>query len=900
MALSSSISHSLKTFCVIPHLVRDDEAFEAVHEDYIVYDASGKILNFDFSAVLSPAHNLSHSILAPLFHVIRDRRQDAALLVACPGSSGEASTVALDLFANMLPLLFRAVPNAPIAHISVVEVQRDGKTLTDLYRMTKVHGLHELDTEEVLRASANEAWGGVMELVAQRGSWTNDGESAVLVLIRLEGYATLMVGDIGSSAEILSHVNLTLRSSDIFERSGRTIAPRVPIARLLQPCATQPGSIVHVVLVPDPMTSPKQTLRLLHFGSNLMKDITLADTTPAAQNVPPPSQRQPASLPTTTTTNHSHFETEYDVTTSSSVSLGAAATSTRREDFSSISFSGGGGASMTTPSSTRRKPAGRVPSPAATAGGFFFSLMKDITLADTTPASQNFPQRQPASQPTTTNHSHFENEYDVTTSSSVSLGAAAATSSTRREDFSSISFNGGGGASMTPSSTRRKPAAGRVPSPAATAGGGRKPAPLTQEAQHQSWRDEIVHGLLAASSSSASGGGGVQQQQQQQQQQHYGGVGGPYDGSSSMLVITPSQREQQFAQKVTTLDKIAKDQKQKILALQNELKRTQGELNDAKHEADTCRTEAAELKSDAEHARKEQKDAAELVATLLKRISGMEQITSSGNNEATDLRRRNDDLVSAARKLEEQLSHATHKLRSLEKKEILRLRESTLDRITAPVSSSSPMRGHAAANAKRNHNNTAKTPKRDSEANARKTRNADDSVQGEDHHNNNEDDGNVTWDQNSLLHSIKQMRDRCAKLESENHDLRLKHQQEEAFRHAVSDLEGGGGGGAHHHDHGDMVTSPPQSHNHKRQHEKDLHQHQAGSGGGGTPPKSRRSALDELHKRMTQRDITDEEEDEASSPPTSPVHHGSQQQQHRVVSQYLEKERALLKKQVQQ
>lgn len=278
----------IRTFCVIPHPARSHPSFEAVHENQIMFN-SGKLSTFHFSHVLSPAHNLTHNIIGPLLDSIRSK-ENCSLLISSPESE-DSFGVALDLYSNLLPLMFRVATTCAIAHVSVVEIRKDGRTMVDLYRMCKVATLQDLDTDEVLRSTADTHWGTVMELLSQRGPSSTGRslgrDSSVFVRIFLEGYCTVVVGDLGVSSPMLNLATLVLRSG--LSGESRTLPPRVPFTHLLSQ-VVPPNGLVHVVCIPDPHTDELHSLRCLHFASHLKNEtITLFDAndTSAMSSSPP-------------------------------------------------------------------------------------------------------------------------------------------------------------------------------------------------------------------------------------------------------------------------------------------------------------------------------------------------------------------------------------------------------------------------------------------------------------------------------------------------------------------------------------------------------------------------------------------------------------------------------------
>lgn len=643
-------SPPLRTFCVIPHIIRDDPSFDAVHEDHIVFDAQQKLTTFDFTSVLSPAHNLPQNILGPLLDSLRNR-QNAALLVFSPCGSSEGSTTAMDLFSNVLPLLFRALPACSIAHLSVVEVKRGGKSVTDLYRMVPVNSLQEVETEEVLRASAGAAWGTVMEIFAQRGPSARFDEASnsdipvVLAQVEMDGYGTFLVGDMGSSTDTLSNVTMTLRSAEGFG-SSRTVPPRMHLTKILQPCVA-PLGLSHVVVIPDPGRSQSQTLRLFHFASTL--------------------EREAVSL------------------------IGR-----------SSNASSPGGSHVGTPSSSVIYAEG-VDAPDIHDSG-----------NDVTSANAKF-----------TSGAPHHNKATVTTS------AAHKQPVSWRDDIvnSLLAPSVGNAASLSRGAgTHGRPTDHLVTSPA--------PLPMGGSAVRSSGANR------AAPVSSHAG---------------------------SMVVLTPSKREQQLSEKLIVLDRTIKDQKQHILALQSELHRLQTEVETARSDAQQKADDATASQAAAEKAQREQKEAAELVSKLLKRVSDMDHRHDADEGNSHGLRARNEDLLAMNASLQEQLNRTIGKLKNLEKKELSRLRENTLSNIVQ-----SPARG-------RNVNGTT-TPTRAKSQQSHRNRGGDHVLS----------DGEALMaDSDALLQNAKQLRARCAKLETENHELRIKHQQEEAMKNAIAIVERG-------------------------------------------------------------------------------------------------------------
>ncbi len=196
----SNVSHggTLRTFCIIPFGVRDHETFQAVHEDRIFVNHQGRIQDAHFSGVLSPSHNLAVNILGPLLESVQQRRNAALLL--CMPPSGESTEAAMQLYSNFLPLLFRAATQCSIAHVSIFDLRKDGRQITDLVRQCRAATLGDLETEEVLRANSTSHWGDVMEKLSQRCFSPNAAaDSTFFVRIELENYCEVILGDLGYS-----------------------------------------------------------------------------------------------------------------------------------------------------------------------------------------------------------------------------------------------------------------------------------------------------------------------------------------------------------------------------------------------------------------------------------------------------------------------------------------------------------------------------------------------------------------------------------------------------------------------------------------------------------------------------------------------------------------------------
>ena len=259
---------ALRTFCVIPHQVRGHPAFVEVTEHHILLDNIGKFSHFPFTQVLSPAHNLHLNTLGPILESLRNKQNAAVILSAA--QSGESCNVVLDICSNFLPLLFKAAEHCPIAHVSVCEVRHDGRMMTDMLRLVRVASVAELETQEVLPASAAEHWGQIMERISVRYGTNGLAESALAIRIELDRYCEVLLMDSGFNPSLLHVAHLAIRSH-LAKKGSRTVAPRVALSSLIEPFAPPTGTI-HVVVVPDPVAQSTQSVRLLHFVSGLTKE----------------------------------------------------------------------------------------------------------------------------------------------------------------------------------------------------------------------------------------------------------------------------------------------------------------------------------------------------------------------------------------------------------------------------------------------------------------------------------------------------------------------------------------------------------------------------------------------------------------------------------------------------
>lgn len=286
----------MKAFCVIPHSARESAFFEAVYEDGIRVAHQGRILSLPFTRVLSPAHNLFKHLLSPLLESVRDGRPamlvtalqaaDTTLGASGGGGASEAtssheqcfasledcSTVTLELYARLLPLLFHNVPACPQAEVSVLSLSAHDRVVIDELQGKPCRSLGEVSRGIVPRESSVRQWGGVLQILADRHDavmHARDSLAAQLtcvVVVALEGGSRVVLVDCSCDQDILQAITLILSMNGV--GGERTYPPCTPLREVLEGNLT-PDGIVHVLAVPEPTSGERNTMRILRFASGL-------------------------------------------------------------------------------------------------------------------------------------------------------------------------------------------------------------------------------------------------------------------------------------------------------------------------------------------------------------------------------------------------------------------------------------------------------------------------------------------------------------------------------------------------------------------------------------------------------------------------------------------------------
>lgn len=377
----------MRSYCVIPHSARESPFFHAVFEDGVRVEHDGRMLSLPFTHVLSPAHDLAKHINGPLLEAVRDGH-NAMLLVALPAATAgddkasgspsqpppqsppqqqqrrhgersvnnsratasssvsglqECSEVAMELYANLLPLFFYNAASCGGASVSVVTASSQDRTIVDELAASsssggdggrRVRSLTEVSWTHIARESSASEWGRVVSVLANRhmaltgpsagslgeGTGGDDGgaaaslaaQTACVVTVQLEdGYGRVVLVDVGSDQELLQSLTLILGVGGQGKQATqrRTYPARTPLLTLLQANVANSSltSEVHVVAVPNPMCAPRHSLRIMRWASDSIfygdPSSIRADTPGGAGGGGSPSKprepHQPLAKPTT-------------------------------------------------------------------------------------------------------------------------------------------------------------------------------------------------------------------------------------------------------------------------------------------------------------------------------------------------------------------------------------------------------------------------------------------------------------------------------------------------------------------------------------------------------------------------------------------------------------------------
>ncbi|KEG12966.1 hypothetical protein DQ04_01301100 [Trypanosoma grayi] len=326
---------TLRTFCVIPHEARDDDFFDAVFEDGVRAVQHGRLHSLFFSHVLSPAHDIAGHVIGPLLSRVR-QGGNAVLIVALPeedhdgydnvngGSSetdaasdgvtsGEKLDVALDLYAQLLPLLFQSAERCCFARVSVVSFAVKGKRVYDVLQRCEVRSERQAQYQLIEREGSSTRWGTIMKLLHERHDQLESAnvlpkESVLVVRVELEGYGAALLAEVGCGRETLHQLTLLLRSGGAC--GAKTYPPRGPLSSVLRD-VVPPAALVHVVGLPDPAPSPRGTMRLLRFLSGMCSAPATGTAAAAAASESRPTQSDNGKgLMQRSATRHSDTHTE--------------------------------------------------------------------------------------------------------------------------------------------------------------------------------------------------------------------------------------------------------------------------------------------------------------------------------------------------------------------------------------------------------------------------------------------------------------------------------------------------------------------------------------------------------------------------------------------------------------
>ncbi|CAM43026.1 conserved hypothetical protein [Leishmania braziliensis MHOM/BR/75/M2904] len=309
---------STRTYCVIPHEARQDTSFfQGVFEDGVRVLYRGRLQSLVFSHVLSPAHDYVKHINGPLLATLRDGN-NATLILAIPNSedvvlspkstasgvrgptsqaqadaatapsrvpplssssqklntgSAEATAVAMELYANLFPLLFRNLECCSAALLSVVTVSASERILLDNLREDRhIRTLEEAHKVNLTRSTSATEWGTLLQLLEDRHAALQEsptsleGQTACVVTVELQGYGRLVVVDAASAQDLLQQLTLVLHMRA--DGAARTYPPHTPIRDLLERNVA-PQATVQVLIVPAPQDTVRQTMRVLHFAATV-------------------------------------------------------------------------------------------------------------------------------------------------------------------------------------------------------------------------------------------------------------------------------------------------------------------------------------------------------------------------------------------------------------------------------------------------------------------------------------------------------------------------------------------------------------------------------------------------------------------------------------------------------
>ncbi|KAK7199815.1 hypothetical protein NESM_000028600 [Novymonas esmeraldas] len=321
---------STRTYCVIPHEARQTSSFfQGVFEDGLQVLYRGRQQSFVLSHVLSPAHDYVKHLNGPLLATLREGG-NATLILATPSSEAaipppstaasshtraavrtvpsvaaatppsasssstttaagpaptpgqqqrtgltEATAVAMELYANLFPLLFRNLDGCSAAWLSVLTVSASERVLLDnLHDDRRIHTVQEARRVTVTRAGSASEWGMLLQLLEDRhaaleASPTSlEAQTACVVTVELQDYGRLVVVDTASAQDLLQQLALILHMHA--DGAARTYPLHTPLRDLLE-ANVAPRATVQVLGVPAPQDSARQTMRVLHFAATVQE-----------------------------------------------------------------------------------------------------------------------------------------------------------------------------------------------------------------------------------------------------------------------------------------------------------------------------------------------------------------------------------------------------------------------------------------------------------------------------------------------------------------------------------------------------------------------------------------------------------------------------------------------------
>ena len=230
--------------------------------------------------------------------------------------------------------------------------------------------------------------------------------------------------------------------------------------------------------------------------------------------------------------------------------------------------------------------------------------------------------------------------------------------------------------------------------------------------------------------------------------------------SPSTTKMTSQRRsEKVFMAEQVQIDK-AEEFKRKIRSMQEEVSVTKAALDNSTRALSEAQAKLQEKDSFIAKTTSDSENMSELINKLLKRVGDLESVQGKGNASTQDMKAKSEELALKNATLSSQLNDCISELRMLKRREANRVRTNTLQHIESPVS------------------RRPTTPQRGNSSKKHKTKYADD----------NTDDTALGTLNPAAAVVVKQLRTKADKLEQENRELRLKLEQEEAYRRALTSV----------------------------------------------------------------------------------------------------------------